>query len=342
MGCDRDEVAPVAVKKVPVWGVDVQSVTPLPANRVTHVTPGKSGAVFWVQESEAGHETVFVMSEGSVPVSTTLTSGAIAQAFGVNSVTGNVQSLVAASDGKIYFYFTGGKGKRLLCGLGCYTPENGRTRIVADTAELMSQSEMGDSISLARGTLLLAGDQLWVWLRHDDGYAVLSAGVRGGDVKLRRAFVTVRGNGEEIRMTSAGADLAIGAENSLIYMDRRTRKIWKIGELGEAAEAGDVSDLPAGLTAPSVDEKGRMVFFAPEEIPLNEFEIMAATRPSKFPGLVILDGSVQTVLGRAVFTAPAKFNVRAMAVGQLVRDRTGWLAYERQTGELLRLRVVER
>lgn len=342
-GCDRDS-APVSIpKRPPVPGVELRSVTPLPPNRPTHFTPARGGAVFWVQESEGGRETMFVMSEGGVPVKTPFSAVAVAQALGANGASGSIQSLAAGNDGKIYFYYSGGKGKQLLAAVGSFTPESARTRIIADAGELMAQSEMGDSLALARGTVLMAGNTLWVWLRHEDGYALLSMDVRQPGAKLARPFAQVRAKDEPIRMTSTVEDLAIDPQKGLVYLDRRARKIWKIDPLGEAGGAVDVSDLPLGMTAPSFDEKGQMVLFAPEETAPDDFSLMAVTRPSKFPGLVIIDNSGQkTVLGRAVFSAPEKFNVRGMSVNRLLRDRGGWLAYDTPSGELLRLGVVAR
>jgi hypothetical protein len=342
VGCDRDPAPAPIPKRTPVLGVEVRALTPLPPNRLTHFAPTRSGAVFWVQESEAGRETMFVMSDGGVPVKTPFSAAAVAQALGASGASGSIQSLAAGSDGKIYFYYTGGKGKQLLAAVGSFTPESAKTRIIADTAQLMAQTEMGNSLALARGTVLIAGNTLWVWLRHEDGYALLSIDVQQPGGNLKRPFTQARTKGGPIRMTSETEDLAIGAANGLVYLDRPGKNIWKIDPLGEASGAVDVSDLPPGMAAPSFDEKARMVIFAPEETSPDDFSLLPVTRPSKYPGLVILNGGEKTVLGRAVFSAPAKFNVRGMSVNQLLRDRGGWLAYDTPSGELLRLTVVER
>ena len=42
------------------------------------------------------------------------------------------------------------------------------------------------------------------------------------------------------------------------------------------------------------------------------------------------------------FTAPASLNLRNLAIGELVRDRSSWLGYDPPTGELLRFRIVEK
>jgi hypothetical protein len=64
-----------------------------------------------------------------------------------------------------------------------------------------------------------------------------------------------------------------------------------------------------------------------------------------FPALVRYTGGQnprRTILARGAFDAPSHLNVRALAFSQLVRDRSSWLAYDTQTGELLRVRVGER
>jgi len=84
------------------------------------------------------------------------------------------------------------------------------------------------------------------------------------------------------------------------------------------------------------------VLFAPEETAPDDFSILPATRKSVYPALVIFDGTKRTLLSRAVFSAPARFNTRSLVLNPLLRDRGNFLAYDTASGELLRLAVVER
>jgi hypothetical protein len=338
-GCDREPQAPPAAKPAPVLGVEIQVLTPLPPDRRTHLAPMRDGWLFWVQEGDGGLETVFTMSEGGLPSATTFSSATILEAMGENKGTGNIQSLAAGDDGKLYFYFTGGAGKRIVAAFGCYTPANGKTRIIADAKLLAAESHLGDSLALARGSVVLAGNTIWLWLRHDDGYALMSVDARQSSAAPRRPFARLLADGQEIAMTSPAEDLA--ATDSLVYLDRKTAKVWKIGPIGEGTMAADFSDLPGGISAPSADARGRMVLFAPEGVVLSELPV---TRPSTvaFPALIILDGGARVVLGRKTFSTPTNLNVKTLGLRQMVRDRSGWVSYDSQSGEVLRLRVVER
>ena len=57
---------------------------------------------------------------------------------------------------------------------------------------------------------------------------------------------------------------------------------------------------------------------------------------------MLLDGSTRLVLGRKTFNAPTNLDVKALGLRQLVRDRSGWVSYDSQSGQVLRLHVVER
>jgi hypothetical protein len=346
LGCDRDGSSPPAPAKNPqAAGVEIGRVTPLPPDRPTHVASTASGQIFWVQEAQSGRETVFAMSEGGLPAATKFSNAAVLDALGQSAAGGSIQSLVAASNGKLYFYFSGGKGRQLLAAFGCFVPDSGTTQILADTAALSRDSGMGDSLTLARGSVIRVGDVLWLWLRHEDGYALLSLDVTRVGTAPRRPFEQVYGAGQAVRPTSGREDLA-GAGNLLIYLDRQTGRLWKIEPLGETTMLHDIADLPKAVTPPSVDERGRLVMFAPDSERFVEPAQDALGRPvvkgPDFPALVILEGDKRTILARETLTAPARLNVRALAPPQLFRDRSGWLAYDPQSGELLRLRVMER
>jgi hypothetical protein len=56
--------------------------------------------------------------------------------------------------------------------------------------------------------------------------------------------------------------------------------------------------------------------------------------------LVGADGPV--VLGKDRFEAPARVRLGDLTPNRLWRDRSGWVTYDTVTGELLRVRVVER
>ncbi|MDB5322107.1 MAG: hypothetical protein JWN40_3738, partial [Phycisphaerales bacterium] len=173
LGCDRESPAPAPTpKRTPTLGVEIQRVTPLPPDRRTHIAPSGNGQAFWVQEAESGRETVFAISEGGLPVATKFANSTVLETLGNPEARGSIQSLAVGADGKLYFYFSGGKKRQLIAAFGCYSPETGKTQILADTAALARDSRLGDSLALARGSIVRVGEVLWLWLRHDDAYAL--------------------------------------------------------------------------------------------------------------------------------------------------------------------------
>jgi hypothetical protein len=346
VGCDREPPPAPAAKRAPTLGVEIQRVTPLPPDRRTHIAPNGKGQAFWVQEAEGGgRETVFAISDGGLPVATKFANVTVLETLGKTDARGSIQSLAVGPDGKLYFYFSGGSKRQLIAVFGYFALETGQVQILADTVALASGSRLGDSLALARGSIVRVSDVLWLWLRHDDGYALLSLDVMRSGSALRQTFETVRSNGEEVRLTSATEDLACGPGNSLVYLQRPTARLWKIGPLGEATQLTELGDPPSTLSTPALDEGGRLVCFAPDTAVVTDLSSLPTTHPAtEYPALMILDpdNRQRTLLGRNTFGVPDKINLRTLAPPQLVRDRAGWLAYDPPTGELLRLRLVER
>ena len=62
----------------------------------------------------------------------------------------------------------------------------------------------------------------------------------------------------------------------------------------------------------------------------------------QFPAMILFEGEKRTVLDRERITAPASLNLRNLAIAELVRDRSSWLGYDPPTGELLRIRILEK
>ena len=349
IGCERRPAAPPpAPKAAPSPGVEVTRVTPLPPDRPTHVAPTGSGQIFWVQEGDGGRETVFSISEGGLPSATRLSNAAVLEALGKPEGRGSLQSLVVGADGNLYFYFAGRSGKQFVAAFGSFSPGTGKLQVLQDAGALGQSSRMGASLALARGSIVRVDSLLWLWLRHDQGYALLSMDLARPGTTLRQTFDDVRTADGPLALTSHTEDLSAGEGRSLLFVDRGQRRLWRISLLGEATPVAQLVDLPENVTAPSLDEQGRVVLLAPEPpAKTDDFEsnplLNLTTKPAvAYPALVILDGEGRTILDRNTFSSPTNFNVRTLAPTRLTRDRSGWLAYDLPTGELLRLRVVER
>ena len=358
VGCDRPAAQSSGSgagggKRPTTMAVEITRVTPLPPNHRTHVAPTGIGQLFWVQEAEtAGRETVFAISDGGLPSATRFSNASVLEALGQADAAGSIQSMAAGPEGKLYFYFLGGKKKLLLAALGMFSPDTGKTQIIADTDALQRESQMGNALALARGTVVRVGNVMWLWLRHADGFALLS--LEPG-VVLRRRVDGVRVEGAKVRLSSAREDLAAGLGDWLIYIDRESGKLWKVTRIGEGSILANLSDLPKAMTAPSWDERGRMVMFAPEGLSFadpqdNALGAVAAAAAAAagtsgatpLPAMVLFEGEKRILLDRDKFTAPASLNLRNLAIGELVRDRSSWLGYDPPTGELLRIRLLEK
>jgi hypothetical protein len=202
IGCDRPAASTAAGGKRPTtMAVEITRVTPLPPNHRTHIAPTGNGQIFWVQEAETtGRETVFAISEGGLPSATRFSNASILEALGQGDSAGNIQSMAAGADGKIYFYFLREKKKVLLAALGTFSPDSGKTQVIADSEALQRESQMGNALALARGSVMRVGNVMWLWLRHADAFALLS--LEPG-VGLRRRVDRVRVGGAKVTLTSS-------------------------------------------------------------------------------------------------------------------------------------------
>lgn len=350
-GCDRESSAPTpAPPRAKELFVEIRGVTPLLPDRRTHVAATGTGQIFWVQEAPeaGGRETVFALADQGLASATKLSNASVLEALKEPGAQGAIQSLAATPDAQVLYYFAGQTKRKLLVALGIFSPASGQTRVLADAAALRDASGMGNTLALARGSILRSasaatvGGRTWLWLRHDHGFAVLSIEADG---TVRRAFDRVRAPaGETLELVAPGEDLAADGEG-LVYLERGRGRLWRIGAGGDASVQADVSELPRGMTGPSPDGGGRVAMFAPEGPPLvepPENPLFAPKPVADFPALVRYAGERRSILARGAFDAPSRLDVRALAFGQLVRDRSSWLGYDTQTGELLRLRVGER
>ena len=358
-GCDRESDAPTAppAKKKELV-VEIRGVTPLLPDRRTHLAPTGTGQLFWVQEAgdatAGGRETLFTLADGGIASATKFSDASVLEALGATGepgARGAIQSLAATGNAEVYFYFAGQTKRKLLVAMGIFAPASGETRVTADAAALREASGMGNTLALARGSVLRsagaggAAARTWLWLRHEHGFVVLTVDAGGS---VRRAFDKLRlPEGEALELTSQGEDLVADGEG-LVYLERRRGRLWRIGGTGDASVLADVSELPAGTTAPSPEGAGALAMFAPPGAPFVEPPDNPLFPPkpvADFPALVRYTGGQnprRTILPRGAFDAPSHLNVRALAFSQLVRDRSSWLAYDTQTGELLRVRVGER
>jgi hypothetical protein len=341
-------------------GVQITSITPLPPGRRTHVAPDGQGRLFWVQEGErgAGNEVVFVMPDGMLPQATKLTTASILEALGqgAKGAWGSFQSLAVGPDGRLYFYFSGGKGKVSLAALGALDPKTTELHILADASKLDRAAEIG-GLPVARGTLVRSGDALWLWLRHTDGYALLSLDTaRSAAGELRKPFERViPALAEPPDLTVMREELTAAKDgDGLLFWERSDRgdgsddgpkrggRVWKIERTGAASVLKVVADLPSQTLPPAIDEAGRLVFLVPYVAKAASDLGPTAAPRAQYPAVVLVGDDKTQVLEKGRFEAPARVKLNDFAPERLWRDRSGFVTYDTITGELLRVKIVER
>src|SRR2546428_5668120 len=104
--CDRNpQRAPVSTTPADtVFELDLKPVTPLLPNRPTHYAVDSFGNIYWVQESDRGDDTMFVIGQGEIPRATQLSALNVAAALGSSEGRGNIHGIAAGAGGGIYFY----------------------------------------------------------------------------------------------------------------------------------------------------------------------------------------------------------------------------------------------
>jgi hypothetical protein len=355
-GCGDERPAVTAATRPTETALDLslRPLTPLLPNRPTHVTVDRFGNVYWVQETDRGDDTMFVIGEGGIPRATQLTVGNVAALLGAGTgARGNIHGVAAASDagGDIYFYFQGVEGRRTLACLGAFTPKTERVRVLADSDAVAAATGMGRSLPLARGSVCSDGRSVWVWLRHTDNWAVFrldpSRLPTSGPAQLARAFESVRLGSQTVEMSRDGMEIAPAPGGALFLLDVPGARLLKIAPDGVATLIRPLAGLPAQLSEPAVDREQNLVLFAGNGnligVKGNDAAIAAAKVDSSYPAMLIFKPDKVVSIGRDAMQAYPGFPVFSIRLRQLVphpRDG-GWVSYDAGSGELLHVKIVE-
>jgi hypothetical protein len=359
--------------------LEIEPITPLLPRLATHIGVDSHGNLYWVQESEpapAGGDAVFLMGEGGVPQTIAALSvpsllDVVAAGIGGrrSGVIGAIKSIAVGPDDDLYVLFAGGKGRAPIWAILRYVPKSNQVTLVADTKRLMAESRMDASIELARGSLLGYKRDLWLWLRHQDGAAVLRIGGGGAEnaatPNVRR--VVLRPPWKVGLPNSDQEDMSAGPDGMLYYVDRPRAVLWKIaaGGEGDYTAVQSLDGLSRALTAPALDDSGRVCLLLGSDGPLvaRQYSTAVATagEPSSpdqarkwadlaYPAFVQLR-SGSTAAGRAIMTvsrddihAPPALPVQDLQPRQLLLDiASGTLiTFDAASGEILRVKVVKK
>jgi hypothetical protein len=357
--------------------LEIEPITPLLPRLATHVAVDSHGNLFWVQESEpqpAGGDAVFLMGEGGVPQTIAALCvpsllDVVASGIGGrrSGATGAIKSIAVGADDDLYVLFAGGRGRAPIWAVVRYSPKSNQVMLVADTKRLMTESRMDASIELARGSLLGYKRELWLWLRHQDGAAVLRIGSgtdRSGAADVRR--VTLRPPWKVGAPTSDQEDMAAGPDATLYYVDRPRAVLWRIaaGGEGDYTAVQSLDGLSRALTAPALDDSGRVCLLLGQDSPLvaRQYSSAAAapgdaSSPGQgpkwaelaYPAFVQLRPA--SAASRAIMTvsrddlhAPPALPVQDLQPRQLLLDRASGtlITFDAASGEILRVKVVRK
>lgn len=363
-GCERERPKPVASTRPAEAALDLEfkPLTPLLPNRPTHTTVDRHGNVYWVQETDRGDDTMFVIGEGGIPRATQLSVANVAALLGAQGGRGNIHGIAAASEagGDIYFYFKGVAAKRTIACVGLFSPATERVRILADTDAVAAATGMGRSLPLARASVCSDGRNVWMWMRHSDIGAVFRVDPAtvpaSGPAKLVKAFDRVTVDGKPVNLarddSADRTDMEISPApgGALFLLDVGGARILRIEQDGKATAIRSLVGLPKVLSSPSVDREQNLVLFA------GSGEIIGAPAAKKtdppvdprvdatWPAMLIFKRDRIISIGRDHVQAYPGFPIFSTRLRQLVPNPAGdggWISYDAGSGELLRVRVVE-
>lgn len=351
------------------------TVAPLLPARETHLAVDRMGNILWTQEADlrggggggggnddASNDIVYMLGEGAVPQATHLTAAHVLGALNRPDGTGNIQSIAAAPDGGIFFYFSGGKGAEILACIGWFEPRSGEIRILCDAAPIQKASGMVASLALARGKLMAppppviasprgpgSSSQMWLWLRHSDGSALLRFSSRplpsGADAKLKltRPFRAITAGGHELTVAGENCRIGVAADNSLAMVDVLNGALWRIDTSDGSAELRwSLVGLPRQMSYPAMANEGTTMVFAADSAPIKErstAQIAEVVVRTTYPALLLFSASGVDAIARDHIRAYAGFPVYRLELTEWAAvppPGKGWITYDRSSGELMR------
>lgn len=352
IGCDRPSTSAQRSVVLPKKSiVQLKVISQLPPNRTAHLAHDRLGNVLYSFESNEGSDAVFIVGENGLPRATRLTSANILASLGETvGGTGTIQDLATSSDGSIYFYFVGGKGRAIRACIGRFITQNESINILLDTSRLAKFTGMGDSIELARGQLLPLGSRMWFFLRHTDAWTIFSFDLRRGSVasesELVRPFVKVTGDeGQEINLAQTRYELSTGQGDELLLFDRNSGMLWQVDDTGKATMRALLNGLPREISHPLAIGSKRLMFFVADSEPIeSEMSDLLRRRLPRvsYPALFQLNDQEFTAMGREDMRISGEFPIYAMRIRELLyMPDSSIVGYDMSSGQLMRLKRVE-
>jgi hypothetical protein len=311
--------------------------------------------LWFVQESDDGDDVTFIAGASEAPRATRLSSSNILAAFGAAIENrGNIQSIAAGLNGEIYFYLKGGGKRNTIACFGRFAPRTGAIQILAGTSQLQSESGLGPSIELARGTVVVSqAGKIFLLVRHGDGAAMFRMDPRklpsdGAMPSLAAPVRELRAPGESIPLTRADVELAPGLGDSLLLLDVWGGAIWRVSPEYDASLLCSIVGISTQLSLPAVGRDGQIILFAGDGEPVGP-HVKQRIEPIKmdlhYPSLLMLDSGKDAKLQAIAqddLRAPGGFALYTSQLQQLVYEpaRDSFVGFDATSGQIVRIKVT--
>lgn len=351
LGCEKESAPPAPVKRKLV--LEWNSIVSMRANQRTLLAAGTGGRVFVAQpDAERTASVQAIDSSGDIRA-TQLSSLRISELLQAPGATPHLRAMVALDDGRIVAFYAGTQRERSLACLVVFDPASESLHLLASPAALAQTSRMGLTLDLAEAQLVLAGDSVWLWLRHSDESVFLRLDARQtttGAAYLARPFNTLREENETFRPDPS--DRIFGQIDGTLHLLRRaTGELWRVSREGTAYRV-EAPRKHGRMTAPPLimtragETPTRLWFFSDpvqsnDQITATEME---ETDVVRHPLLLIQEGAKSTELDRSSMEIRMGFPLHAMRVATWTFDRASdrIVAYDAMSGEVFQLRFVRK
>jgi hypothetical protein len=324
--------------------VQIDPLTAVVANETTHLAAGKAG-IFFDQETDDGTDTVFQINQLDSAETTTLTAQSVGLAMGQKNVTGNFQGLAVAGDW-LYFYFTGSADRASLCCVGRWNSQ-GQIEILANNQQLIDTTGTGDTLSICRGEMAQSDGIVWLWLHSINGSYFLQI-----DSTLAQTRPTVESRFKNLTIdyqppdfTHDNYSVGAGPNQTLLIIDSWLGALWRVRPDGIIKQIHLLTGLPKEMSSPALDDQNRIIIFAtgsdliPPRVDSQAPEPMDYT---EYPAFLIFTDEKITAYPRKMLKTQPPYDIDKLTIKNLcpVPDKTGWIAYDPNAGELFRIHLT--
>ncbi len=333
-------------------------LTPLLPRRPVHLAVDPPGNLWFVQETDDGDDVTFIAGATEAPRATRLTSANVLAAAGAASTDrANIQSIASGANGEIYFYLQGGGKRNSIACFGRFAPRTGAIQILAGTSQLQSETGLGASIELARGTVVVPQSGRWLTLlvRHTDAAAMFRIDFRklppsGAMSALGTPINELHAPGETLSLTRADIELACGPAESILILDTWGGALWRIAPGNDVSALCSIVGISKQLSLPAASRDGQITLFAGDGEPIQPHvkqRIEPVDLELRYPSLLMLDGpkaSQFQVVSRDDIRAPGGFAMYATQLQQLIYEptRDSFVGFDSASGQIVRIKLAQK